>query len=163
ESRLNDRIRKATMITCPWCGTNYATFQSNCQNCGGPLPLATEPAPSEPQADLPEKHYPQPPPAPRPISQNYVWRLLGSDGGAVAAFVFGLLGTIFTFVRFILTIAIVTAFVGIPFALLGLLFLAVGVGVGLRRYRAMQNVVEVLRIGEAAAGQIDNVEENLYV
>jgi len=26
-----------TMITCPWCGTNYQTFQSDCPKCGGPM------------------------------------------------------------------------------------------------------------------------------
>ena len=30
------------MVTCPWCGTNYLTFQSNCNNCGGALPVAAE-------------------------------------------------------------------------------------------------------------------------
>jgi len=146
------------MITCPWCGTNYATFQPNCQNCGGPLPFSPEQAPP-----ALEESFPKPPPAPRSISNNYVWRLLSSDGGAVAAFVFLLLGAIFTFVGLILTVVIITAFVGIPFAVLGIIFLAVGGGVGRSRYQATQRIVEVLRTGEAAEGQIVNVEENLYV
>jgi hypothetical protein len=25
------------MFICPWCGTAYLEFQSNCTNCGGPL------------------------------------------------------------------------------------------------------------------------------
>ena len=25
------------MVVCPWCGTNYAAFQSNCSKCGGPI------------------------------------------------------------------------------------------------------------------------------
>ncbi len=31
------------MITCPWCNTSYLNFQSNCSNCGGPLPLPQQP------------------------------------------------------------------------------------------------------------------------
>jgi hypothetical protein len=151
------------MITCPWCGTNYPAFQSNCKNCGGPLPAMAAPAAPEFQPSRPEANYPEPPPAPRAISQNYIWRLLSTDGGAIVAFVFGLLGAIFTFVGFILTIAIVTAFVGIPFGVLGLIFLVVGGGVGRSRYQTMQRTVEVLKNGQAAAGQIVNVEENLYV
>jgi hypothetical protein len=125
--------------------------------------LAAETAPAAPEASQPEEHYPKPPPAPRAISQNYVWRLLSTDGGGIVAFVFLLLGAIFTFVGFILTVAIITAFVGIPFALLGLIFLAVGGGVGRSRYQTMQRTVEVLKNGQAAAGEIVNVEENLYV
>ena len=151
------------MITCPWCGTHYTAFQSNCNNCGGPLPFAAEPASPTPEAGLSEESYPKPPPAPRSISSSYVWRLLSTEGGAIVAFVFGLLGAIFTFVGFILTVAIITAFVGIPFAGLGMIFLAVAVGVGLRQYQAAQKIVEVLRLGEAAEGQIVNIEENLSV
>jgi len=49
---------------------------------------------------------------------------------------------------------IITAFVGIPFLLLGLVFLGTGGGVLMRRYQAAQKVVRVLQIGEAARGQI---------
>ena len=151
------------MITCPWCGTNYTTFQSNCKNCGGPLPATSEVAAPEPRFSQPEAIYPEPPPAPRAISPNYVWRLLSTDGAAIVAFVFLLVGAIFTFVGFILTIAIVTAFIGIPFAALGLIGLVLGGRIGRSRYQAMQDIVEVLKSGQAAAGEIVNVEENLNV
>jgi len=120
-------------------------------------------APEQAAPIAPEESFPKPPPAPRSISDSYIWRLLASDGGAVAAFVFLLLGAIFTFVGLILTVAIITAFVGIPFAVLGIIFLAVGGAVGFRQYQATQKIVEVLRTGQAAEGQIANVEENLYV
>ncbi len=121
-------------------------------------PAAPEPHPSQPDAI-----YPEPPPAPRAISPNYVWRLLSTDGAAIVAFVFLLVGAIFTFVGFILTIPIITAFVGLPFAALGLIGLVVGGRVGQSRYQAMQRIVEVLKTGQAAAGEIVNVEENLSV
>jgi hypothetical protein len=146
------------MVTCPWCGTNYETFQSNCRNCGGPLPVPKEIIP----ADQGEETI-MPPPPPRPIGQNYTWRLLSSDGWAFTALVFLILGVVFTPLGIILTIAIVTIFVGLPFAALGLLFLAAGAAVGYWRYREMQAVVDVLRVGDAAVGQILSVDQNYSV
>lgn len=104
-----------------------------------------------------------PPPPPRPISDNYLWRQLLTDGAVIAVFVFGLLGLIFTLLGVVLTIAIVTAFVGIPFALLGLAFLAGAGGLFYWRYGEAQKVVRVLREGEATVGQITGVEQNLMV
>ena len=109
------------MITCPWCGTNYAVFQPNCTNCGGPLPTPRENPPAGAGTVQPEEPLLMPPPAPRPFSNSYTWKLLMSDGWAIAAFVFILLGGIFTVTGIGLTVAIITAFVGIPFAGLGLL------------------------------------------
>ena len=146
------------MITCPWCGTNYVTFQSNCQNCGGPML-----APAENSAEDPEGSSPMPPPPQRPISDRYVWRLLTTDGWAIAAFVFVLLGAIFTLLGVALTLAIITAFVGIPFAVLGILFLGAGAAVAVWRYQDAQKTVGVLRTGKAVEGQISQVEENLHV
>lgn len=145
------------MITCPWCGTHYTIFQPNCSNCGGPLLFATG------EASAVEESVPMPPPPPRPISDNYVWRLLQADAGTIAALVFLLLGAIFTVVGVVLTVAIVTAFVGIPFAGLGILFLLAGGAVGVQRYQAAMRIVEVLRTGAAAEGQIVRVEENYRV
>ena len=62
-----------------------------------------------------------------------------------------------------LTIGIITAFVGIPFLLLGLAFLGAGVWVFIWRYQEMQKVVNVLREGVATSGQIVEVEENYSV
>ena len=104
-----------------------------------------------------------PPPAPRSISKNYVWRLLSTDGWSIAAFVFGLLGSIFTLVGAGLTIGVITAFVGIPFLLLGLAFLGIGGGVLNWRYKETQKVVNVLRVGEATRGQIIEIQENYSV
>ena len=146
------------MITCPWCGTSYLEFRSNCQNCGGPLP-----APSDVPLPVVGQLPPAPPSAPRPIADSYLWRLLLGDGWAVAAGIFGLIGSIFFFVGFMLTVAIITAFVGLPFALLGLALLAAGVTILVRRYEAAKMTVGVLRHGQAAAGRIVSAEANYNV
>lgn len=148
------------MITCPWCGTNYVSFQSNCTNCGGPIPASqAETFPSAGASD----HFTAPPPAPRPISNKYVWRLLSSDGWAIVGFVFGLLGVIFTFVGAGLTLGIITAFVGIPFLILGIVFLGLAIGGLAWRYGKAQKIVDVLRMGEATSGQVQEVQENYSV
>src|SRR5512140_2847805 len=102
------------MVVCPWCGTAYAAFQSNCSNCGGPL----LPAEQGPQSSA-DEDFPIPPSAPRPISPRYVWRLTMAGGRGIAGMVLSLLGGIFALVGAGLTIGFVTAFVGLPFLCLG--------------------------------------------
>jgi hypothetical protein len=148
------------MITCPWCGTNYLAFQSNCSNCGGPLQVVEKNITSSP---IPSENVAEPPPAPRSISNRYVWRLLFSDGWAIAALVSGLLGVIFSLVGAGLTLGIITAFVGIPFLLLGIAFLGIAAGGLIWRYKQAQMIVNVLRLGEATHGQIVEVSENYSV
>ncbi len=161
------------MQTCPWCGTNYSTFRSTCQNCGGPLPLPTEKVSLES-----DDHLPSPPLPPRPIPSTYAWRLLSRDGGAITALVFIVLGLVFTFVGGVLTIALGLAFsthqgassvakatglVGIPFLVIGPLFLITGGLLGTWRYRQVRQAVLVLREGQATEGQILEVAENYTV
>ncbi len=146
------------MFTCPWCGTHYQAFQSNCTNCGGPIPEVHQ------HIETPQgERIPNPPPPPRLISDGYAWRLLLSDGWSVAAFIFGLIGGIFVMVGVPLTIGIITAFVGIPFALLGFAFLGGGIAILVWRYGETQKVVNVLRLGLATRGQILELEENYAV
>jgi hypothetical protein len=147
------------MIICPWCGTNYLTFQSNCKNCGGPLQAAE----ATNGLSAPTESLPTPPPAPRPISPRYVWRLLTADGWSIVAFVFGILGVVFSIVGAVLTVLIITAFVGIPFLLLGVAFLGLGGWVFMSRYQDAQKVVNVLREGQATRGQIVELRENYSV
>ncbi len=104
-----------------------------------------------------------PPPAPRPIAGRYAWTLLLADGWAIVAFILALLGIIFLPVGLGLTLGIITAIVGIPFLLLGLALLGAGVGLGIWRYQETQKVIGVMRIGEAAEGQITQVDEILNV
>ena len=147
------------MITCPWCGTNYLTFQPNCKNCGGTLQVVDEKI----ITSVPTENLTTPPSAPRPISKRYVWRLLSTDGWSIGAFVFGLLGVIFSLVGAGLTIGIITAFVGLPFLLVGVTFIGIGGWVFIWRYQETQNVVNVLRDGEATRGQIVEIRENYSV
>jgi hypothetical protein len=121
------------------------------------LPLAEASAPT-PLPDVPT-----PPPTPRDLPANYAWRMLLTDGWAIAAFVFFLLGGIFSVLGFILTIAVVTAFVGIPFLGIGVPFLAAGLLIVNWRRNQAQQMLTVLRTGEAALGQVVDVSENLHV
>jgi len=147
------------MVTCPWCGTNYQTFQSNCDRCGGPLALPAEASPaSAGAADLPV-----PPPAPRPVADSYAWKLVWSDGWGVLGFVLSILGVVFTLVGLGLTVVLITAFVGVPFVVLGLLLLIPGGILLSARYQRGLRTVSVLRAGEPATGQITRVEQNMAV
>ena len=147
------------MIICPWCGANYPSFQTNCKNCGGPLQMTGETAASPTSIE----EITAPPPAPRLISGKYTWRLLFTDIWGIVALVLGLLGVIFSFVGAGLTLVIVTAFVGIPFLLIGLIFLAVALAVGTWRYDHARQVVNVLRIGKSTQGQIIDVQKDYSV
>lgn len=88
---------------------------------------------------------------------------MSTDAWAVTAFVFGLLGAIFSLVGTGLTLGIITAFVGIPFLLLGFAFLGIGGWTLNWRYKETQKVVNVLRVGEATRGQIVEIQENFSV
>ena len=162
------------MLTCPWCGTNYVTFQSNCTHCGGPLPLPA--ANGLAGADEP---LPRPPLPPRPIADRYIWRLLSADGAAIVGFVFILLGLVFTVVGVVMLAIVlslvfarvpgasiaagVTTLVGLPFAIIGPVFLIVGGVLGVRRYTAMRQIVRVMREGQSTEGRIVSVQENFHV
>lgn len=146
------------MITCTWCGTSYADFQSQCDKCGGSLPLPAEVAPAPSTETLPA-----PPPAPRRVPQNYARRILSADGWAIAGGIFVLMGIIFGVVGTILTITIVTAFVGIPFVGLGTVFLVAGGAFLIWRNQYAQETVEVLKHGAPVMGTIVGVRQNYQV
>lgn len=149
------------IIICPWCGTNYIDFQSNCSNCGGTIPAPRKaPAATRPDA-RPQLSWPPSPP--RNIAPNYAWKLLSQDGWVISTFVFVLLGIIFTMVGGGLTLGIVTAFVGIPFVGMGLLFLGGGLAVAYWRYQLATQTVEVLKSGQAKEGEITGLEPNYSV
>ncbi len=145
------------MITCPWCGTSYVAFQSNCKNCGGPL-LPPTPVKSQVESELPA-----PPPPPRAISTAYTWKLMSTDAGSIGGFVVMMVGFIFGIVGVGLTAGIITAFVGIPFAVLGLAMLVGGAGMVYWRYQEKHKIVAVLQTGQTARGQIIAVDENMAV
>jgi len=151
---------RRVMIICPWCGTNYLSFQSNCTNCGGVIPAPDE---TTPPSSVALDHLTAPPPAPRPISDSYIWRLLSADGWAITVFVLGLLGSIFTLLSVGLTLFVITAFVGIPFLILGIALLGSAIAGFAWRYQRAQKVVNCLRLGDATSGQIVEVQENYSV
>ncbi len=151
------------MVTCPWCGTSYAAFQSNCDRCGGPLPPPLAAGAAGPAANREAGSLRTPPPPPRPVADSYAWRLVMSEGLGVVGLVFTFLGGIFALLGLVMTIAIVTAFVGVPFLVLGLALLVGGGLVIQSRLTLARQTVAVLRTGQPAAGQIARVEENLNV
>ena len=144
------------IIICPWCGTNYLAFQSNCKHCGGALQAVEDNT-----ASLgPEETPPTPPLAPRPVSERYVWRLLSADSLWIAALVLGLLGVVFSQLGAGLVIGIITGLVGIPILLLGVSLLGIGGWALMWRYQEARKVVDVLRVGEATRGQIVEIQQD---
>jgi hypothetical protein len=104
-----------------------------------------------------------PPSAPRPFANSYAWKLVFADGWAIASLIFLLIGVIFTLTGSGLTLGIITAFVGLPFLLLGLGFLAAGGIIFQQRFQKARTILNVLREGEAAPGQITSVGMNRSV
>jgi hypothetical protein len=146
------------MIICPWCGTNYTSFQPTCDNCGGSLPLPPEMVSTSPAEGLAV-----PPPPPREVPRRAVWQIMSSDGWSIGGLIFGLLGLVFTAVGIPMIAFVETVFVGVPFGGLGLLFLGGGIAVLVWRYRLANRTVEVLREGEAVLGEIVSVSQNYQV
>jgi hypothetical protein len=60
-------------------------------------------------------------------------------------------------------LGVITAFVGIPFLMLGIIFLVAASGMVLWRYSSAQKVMTVLRDGQAARGQIVTLGQNYSV
>jgi hypothetical protein len=89
--------------------------------------------------------------------------LLTTDGWSIAAFVFTIIGFVFTLVGTGLTIGRITAFVGIPFLIVGPGFLVFALVVISLRIRSAQGVVNVLRTGQSTRGKIVEVQENYSV
>jgi hypothetical protein len=148
-------------ITCPYCGSSYTSFQTNCDNCGATLPPPKEIA-AEVRAKAPVRAL-KPPPAPRDVADGYVWRLLLQDGWAVASLIFIFLGAVFSFVGAGLTAGIITAFVGLPFLFIGLPFLFGGGYLGHQRYQQAQQQLHVLQVGADTVGEITELEVNASV
>jgi hypothetical protein len=147
------------MITCAYCGTTQITFQSNCPNCGGILspPTGNEVGFS---ADI---SLAEPPPAPRDVPAHFIWRIMLPEGWSIVAMVFLILGVVFTLVGAGLTLAIVTAFVGLPFLGSGSLFLIVSLPILLWRYHKAKQKLHVFRMGQPILGEITDVHQNFAV
>ncbi len=144
------------MVVCPWCGTIYDTFRSNCKNCGGPTQVASASSGAEDELL-------SPPPAPRAISNNYTLKLMLTDAQSITGLVLGIVGGVFTLTGLVLTALLVTVVIGVPFLLFGALIFIIGGGLLYVRYQEKQKVVHVLKNGQAVRGEITGVEENLMV
>jgi hypothetical protein len=144
------------MVICPWCGTNYPTFRSNCDKCGGPLQLADVETASPDSNAI----FQSPPLPPRSISDRYIWHIFFGDGYWIPILVLGILGVVFFPMGAGLILGVVTAFVGVPFLFLGLGFLIATIWLAIRRYKYAQMIVDVLRVGDAARGQITDVGQD---
>jgi Protein of unknown function (DUF3592) len=147
------------MFTFPWCGTNYSEFQQQCDRCGGSMPV-----PSTIQT-LPDnqhlaKQIPAPPPPPRALPSQIIWRILLNDGWTISGAIIALIGLIFIAVGFTLTIGIITAIIGIPFAFIGMVLGGLGAALIIWRYQNASAVVEVLTFGKASQGEIINVHQD---
>lgn len=153
------------MILCPWCGTSTTTFQTPCPRCGGPIPEPAKPAPASPVTlnRAKEEVVDLPPAPPRAISDSYRWKLMRADPWCQGAFIFVLLGAFFGVLGLVLTVAVVTAFVGIPFLGLGVLFLGGGGYVLYRRDQETTKRLDILRRGEAVIGQVSEARTNTSV
>jgi len=145
------------VVTCPWCGTSYPSFRSNCKSCGGSLRRPTE------NATVAATQPATPPLPPRNVPSQVIWRILLTDGWAIAGLVFILLGLIFGVLGTALTLSLVAAFVGLPFAGLGALFLLTAVLLLAWRYHVARRTVKVLERGEATLGEISKVYQNYHV
>ena len=112
---------------------------------------------------MPDETIVLPPKPPREIADNYRWKWMRADAWSQGAFIFALLGAFFAFLGLALTVAVVTAFVGIPFLGLGLLFLGGGGYVLYWRSQEAMKAVNILRHGEAVIGQITGAQTNTSV
>jgi hypothetical protein len=105
----------------------------------------------------------KPPPAPRNVPRNQVWRILVTDGVAIVGMIFLLMGAIFGITGAGLTMGIITAIVGIPFAGVGLLMFGIGLWMMITRFQRAERTMQVLREGEAVLGEIVQVYQNWQI
>lgn len=150
------------MITCPFCGTQYESFQSNCKNCGGLLPKA-QPEPPAAAIHYSETVPPAPPPAPRIISVGYAWKLFFRDGWGVTSIILLMISGIFLFMGKTFSVVFFISNVGVSFISIGVFLLSTGLAVGIWRYITKTQVVKILKYGDAQPGEISSVEENYSV
>lgn len=144
------------MMTCPWCGTSYKSYQPQCSQCGGSLPLPAETSPAM-------KGLAAPPPPPRSVPRQIVWRILFTDGLAIAGLVFLLLGLAFGTMGTVLAVSAVTAPVGLPFAGLGAAFLVAAAPILVWRVQVARRTVRILEQGKATTGEVLKVQQQYWM
>ena len=150
------------MITCPYCGTSYQSFQSNCANCGGALPIPADFA-ADDLPVIPEQSLAVPPPTPREVPPDFIRQRILVSAWGIVGLVFTIIGTVFAVLGIIFTITLIGIFIGLPFLGLGLLMLSVGAAMLYIRYRDAQAQAELFRVGEAVQGELTRVRQNYAV
>jgi hypothetical protein len=125
-------------------------------------PVETTPPPAPPLSH-PDEPLIFPPLAPRDAPRDYLWRIILTDGFAIPAMVFSIVGSVFSVVGLFLTLSIVAAAVGLPFLFLGIIFLGIGGPLLVWRYNQAQAHALVYRLGTAVAGRIVDISENYMI
>ena len=151
------------MITCPRCGTQYKEFQFECDQCGASLPLPPADG-SGPEEITPVPNEPiAPAMPPRQVPNHALVRVLINDPGAIIGGIFFLIGSIFFLV---VTFAMVPAF-RLPDSLLfigfNFIFIAIGAVLTFRGYQKARQMVNILRDGQSALGEIKDISLNYRV
>jgi hypothetical protein len=126
------------MITCGWCHTNYAHWQTNCDNCGGPLPPPPGMDPG-----------PKPPETPRKLPSGFAFRVKWSRNVMV------IIGGIFFLVGALMLSATLAAKTWI--ALFPSFFCVGGFFMFLNGRKTAVGILHAFRHGTAVAGQITEV------
>ncbi|MEM7031896.1 MAG: DUF3592 domain-containing protein [Chloroflexota bacterium] len=147
------------MITCTHCGTSHKTHQATCPNCGAVLP----PFENSIVGSSPKTALTAPPPIPREAPPQYIQRTMLTEGWAIVGLVFFILGAVFTLVGLGLTLAIVTAFIGLPFCGLGLLFWIGSIPVLMVRYQQVKLMRHIFKVGQSTQGEIVAIQQNRAV
>ena len=107
---------------------------------------------------------PQAPPLPpRQVPRSYIRRILLADPIATVAGILALIGAIFLAVGLGLVVPAATAIVGLVFVILGLSFLAVSAPLLAWRHSRAKALVDILREGTPVHGQIVSVYQSYHV
>lgn len=127
------------MHTCPWCTTSYTNWQSQCQQCGGPLaPLVGQGLGQEP------------PPVPRKLPAAYVRRVRWTQN------IVTMVGPGFIAVGLLLTIPMILNKLWLP-ALLPLFFLLGGTSMFNYGWKIAEARLRAFRLGKAVKGRIHQI------
>lgn len=127
------------MHKCPWCTTAYVNWQSQCKQCGGPLP-------PPPGMQLGEP----PPPAPRKLPATYVKRVRWTENIAT------MVGLGFTGVGLLMAVPMLANGLWLPSLLPGFFLLG---GISMFRYgwKIASGRLRAYRQGKAVEGRIERV------
>ncbi len=127
------------MHSCPWCTTTYVNWQSQCKQCGGPLP----PPPGMRLGD-------PPPPAPRKLPGTYVKRVRWTENIAT------LVGMGFTGVGLLMAVPMLVNKLWLP-ALFPGFFLLGGVSMFRHGWKTAAGRLRAFGQGKAVQGRIERV------